>query len=237
MGYHGIGWVVNGLSGNYKEEDSVLGALVTNSEVQPSLVEDKVLSTTLGNSVVPAASIVPSLFSSVQFFCNRRRLRAVLHKVLKDGKWRQMACKPGSVPARRRAMAIHLGRSSPSVSRDRPGRRRGNPPRLACAGAPSLLGLAPGGVYRAASVTESAVRSYRTLSPLPWTGRGAVRGGLLSVALSLGSPPPDVIRHRISLEPGLSSPLRQGYAGRPSGHLARPIYRCQETRPIECEGP
>jgi len=26
------------------------------------------------------------------------------------------------------------------------------------------------------------------------------------VALSLGSPPPDVIRHRMSMEPGLSSP-------------------------------
>jgi len=31
-------------------------------------------------------------------------------------------------------------------------------------------------------------------------------GGLLSVALSLGSPPPEVIRHRASKEPGLSSP-------------------------------
>ena len=33
-----------------------------------------------------------------------------------------------------------------------------------------------------------------------------MEGGLLSVALSLGSPPPDVIRHRVSVEPGLSSP-------------------------------
>src|SRR6195952_4624686 len=31
-------------------------------------------------------------------------------------------------------------------------------------------------------------------------------GGSFSVALSLGSPPPDVIRHRMSMEPGLSSP-------------------------------
>jgi hypothetical protein len=31
----------------------------------------------------------------------------------------------------------------------------------------SLFGLAPGGVYRATPVTRSAVRSYRTLSPLP----------------------------------------------------------------------
>ncbi|VFU08634.1 conserved protein of unknown function [Methylocella tundrae] len=41
-------------------------------------------------------------------------------------------------------------------------------------------------------------------------------GGLFSVALSLGSPPPDVIRHRFSVEPGLSSALRR----RPSGRLA-----------------
>jgi hypothetical protein len=32
------------------------------------------------------------------------------------------------------------------------------------------------------------------------------RGGMFSVALSLGSRPPDVIRHRLSMEPGLSSP-------------------------------
>jgi len=33
--------------------------------------------------------------------------------------------------------------------------------------APSLFGLAPGGVCPAAGVTASAVRSYRTFSPLP----------------------------------------------------------------------
>ncbi len=33
--------------------------------------------------------------------------------------------------------------------------------------APSLFGFAPGGVYHAAAVTSRAVRSYRTLSPLP----------------------------------------------------------------------
>jgi hypothetical protein len=41
------------------------------------------------------------------------------------------------------------------------------------------------------------------------------------VALSLGSPPPDVIRHRISMEPGLSSPPADtlALAERPSGLL------------------
>jgi hypothetical protein len=70
---------------------------------------------------------------------------------------------------------------------------------------PSLFGFAPGGVYHAAPVARGAVRSYRTLSPLP-TGLERRIGGLLSVALSLGSPPPGVTRHRVSVEPGLSSP-------------------------------
>src|SRR3546814_3421619 len=48
--------------------------------------------------------------------------------------------------------------------------------------APPLFGLAPGGVCRAVSVAGPAVRSYRTLSPLPRRSDG----GLLSVALSLG---------------------------------------------------
>ncbi len=44
------------------------------------------------------------------------------------------------------------------------------------------------------------------------------RGGLLSVALSLGSPPPAVSRHRVSMEPGLSSPaaFRLRGCGRPA---------------------
>ena len=56
-----------------------------------------------------------------------------------------------------------------------------------------------------------AVRSYRTVSPLPC-------GGLFSVALSLGSPPPDVIRHRVSVEPGLSSTAKAA-AIRPAGPI------------------
>jgi hypothetical protein len=59
---------------------------------------------------------------------------------------------------------------------------------------PSLFGLAPGGACRAASVAGNAVRSYRTISTLPLL---AQFGGVISVALSLGSPPADVIRHRV----------------------------------------
>src|SRR5580692_1161339 len=87
-------------------------------------------------------------------------------------------------------------------------------------GLPSLLGLAPGGVCPAAAVAGSAVRSYRTISPLPPAAAEAEPvWRYVSVALSLGSPPPGVTRHRASLEPGLSSPaLRQR---RSSGRLAK----------------
>src|SRR5215470_19150068 len=67
-------------------------------------------------------------------------------------------------------MAIPLGRSSPSASCDRPERRREGSPGIlgslrGCL--PLLLGLAPGGVFPAAAVAGGAVRSYRTVSPLP----------------------------------------------------------------------
>src|SRR5882724_3199369 len=67
-------------------------------------------------------------------------------------------------------MAIPLGRSLPSASCDRPERRREGSPGISgyfpeCL--PLLLGLAPGGVFPAAAVAGGAVRSYRTVSPLP----------------------------------------------------------------------
>ena len=118
----------------------------------------------------------------------------------------QAAYKPGYVPA---AEAVGDGHSSgtPVAGRlARPTRTTGPETGFpAAAGASSLLGLAPGGVYRAAAVTGAAVRSCRTLSPSP-AGLEALAGRLLSVALSLGSPPPGVTRHRVSVEPGLSSP-------------------------------
>ena len=56
-----------------------------------------------------------------------------------------------------------------------------------------IFGLAAGGVCRAVRVTSNAVRSYRTISPLP---RNCLRGGLFSVALSVGLLRLDVIKHR-----------------------------------------
>jgi len=125
------------------------------------------------------------------------------------GKRRQTACKPGSVPAAKQVMAIHLGRPLPDASRDRPGRRRGNPP----------AGVSPKVRCRPAVPTWSCsrwglpcrprCRERGALLPHPFAlagRRNVPAGGLLSVALSLGSPPPGVTRHRVSVEPGLSSP-------------------------------
>jgi len=72
-----------------------------------------------------------------------------------------MACKPGSVIGVNRWMTIPLGHPLPDASRDPPGRQPGNRQ------SPSLFGLAPGGACRAASVAARAVRSCRTVSPLP----------------------------------------------------------------------
>ena len=120
-----------------------------------------------------------------------------------------------------RGTTIPLGRALRHASRDQPGRRDGKSPRVPRPGRgiplPPLFGLAPGGVYRAAAVAGDAVRSYRTVSPLP-AARCRVTGGLISVALSLGSPPPAVSRHRFPVEPGLSSAVSRRQ--RPSGRLA-----------------
>ena len=125
----------------------------------------------------------------------------------------QTACKPGSVPG--------------------PGRTgRGGWPFIWDARRRAPRATYPGGGAKPPAGAKPACRPYSVLlpvgftvpSPLPGTrcaltapfhpypratqrpGRRA--GGLLSVALSLGSPPPGVTRHRFSVEPGLSSPRR-----------------------------
>jgi len=67
--------------------------------------------------------------------------------------------KPVSVPLR--AVVIHLDRPLLAGSSDLPGSfaERAAPP--------PLFGLAPRGVYPASGIAPTAVRSYRTISPLP----------------------------------------------------------------------
>jgi hypothetical protein len=113
----------------------------------------------------------------------------------------QLACKPGSVLPVCTRSDDHSSGTPVTKCFAQPTRAAGpEKPDIPRNIAPPLFGLAPGGVYLATPVTEGAVRSYRTFSPLPKNF-----GGSFSVALSLGSPPPDVIRHRFSVEPGLSS--------------------------------
>ena len=69
------------------------------------------------------------------------------------------ACKPVSVPLR--AAVIHLDRPLLAGSSDLPGSLTGR------AVPPPLFGLAPRGVFTAGRITPAAVRSYRTISPLP----------------------------------------------------------------------
>ena len=110
-------------------------------------------------------------------------------------------------------MAIPLGLPLPTGSSNRPGRWRGNPPAVAsnhpywfC----SRWGLPCHPCYQGRGA----------LLPHPFTLTCRKTGGLLSVALSLKSPSPAVNRHRVSVEPGLSSPAHG--RRRPSGHLPVP---------------
>ena len=72
----------------------------------------------------------------------------------------------------------------------------------------SYLPLLSAGFTVPALVTQAAVRSYRTLSPLPVHRAKSpdVIGGLLSVALAVTSLCPEFLWRRPFIEPGLSSP-------------------------------
>lgn len=90
---------------------------------------------------------------------------------------------------------IYLGCLSPNTSSDLPEpymRVTSTSPQTKTR--PKLLfDLAPSGVFRAATVTNCAVRSYHTFSPLPYILK--ISGGLLSVALSVNSRFPGIIWH------------------------------------------
>ena len=97
-----------------------------------------------------------------------------------EGCMRHQTCKPNSVTALLPSTVIPLGRSSLNGSSDLPGSitERAAPP--------PLFGLAPHGVCPASDITAAAVRSYRTISPLPVYGFPQT-GGIFSVALSVES--------------------------------------------------
>src|SRR5215467_10073342 len=134
----------------------------------------------------------------------------------------------------RRVTAIPLERRLPGASSNLPGRPDldidpGTPPPLArrLSSTPSLFGFAPGGVCRAARVTASAVRSYRTVSPLPYPSRreGSRRFvfcGTVPGVAPAGRYPAPYVRGARTFLPGPSLPPRErrsGLPGRPPGRL------------------
>ena len=131
---------------------------------------------------------------------------------------RQLTCKPGSVrptslPARGRRTARRGGHSSgtPVASRlMQPTRATG----LGKAGFPRVAPIWSCSRWGLPCRPHCWVRG--ALLPHPFTLACPKTGGLLSVALSLGSPPPAVSRHRLPMEPGLSSPC-----GYPHGAATR----------------
>ena len=121
----------------------------------------------------------------------------------------QAACKPGSVRILRWWTAIPLGRASQRAS-TRPTRATGRECPCVCsvgnaAGRPYSV-LLPVGFTLPPLLPGARCAFTAPFHPcLPGLRRA---GGLFSVALSLGSPPPAVSRHRIPVEPGLSSAIR-----------------------------
>jgi len=114
------------------------------------------------------------------------------------------ACKPGSVPREGRwpfilgapcgaPHATNPGGSSESRLKRSPAPRRPYSVLLP-------VGLPCRPCYQERGALLPHPFTLTRLRPKAWAG------GLLSVALSLGLPPPEVIRHRASMEPGLSSP-------------------------------
>ncbi len=168
-----------------------------------------------------------------------RRLPCGQPKAQRKNEIHQSACKPGSVWRFPSATVIRLGRPLLDASSNQPGRRPGRRPvrrRLpGSARATPIWSCSRWGLQ-----CRDRYRPRGALLPHPFTltWRSLERvhevavGGLLSVALSLGSPPAAVSRHRSSMEPGLSS-TRTGRllrrvrdAQRPSGRLVVYIRGC-----------
>ena len=150
----------------------------------------------------------------------------------KGGRWPvSRVLSPAPYPRGRRAGGWPFlwddGRPSPRATN--PGGRR---KRLSAHGfpwaAPPLFGLAPGGVYRAATVAGRAVRSYRTLSPLPGRSRavcflwhcpwGRPRRALPGTVFPWSPDfPPRRAEARQSGHPAICCPLYRNAAAGPQG--------------------
>jgi hypothetical protein len=149
----------------------------------------------------------------------------VLAQHSRYGKQRQSACKPGSVwPGLSSRRDGHSSGTPVAGRLEQPTRATGPTDRARGKTRASLLfGFAPGGACRAADVAASAVRSCRTLSPLPRRlavapGRFAFCGAIPGVAPAGRYPAPCPYGARTFLRPSTGS------GRRPSGRLAQSAY-------------
>jgi hypothetical protein len=127
------------------------------------------------------------------------------------------ACKPDSVPVMNRRRPSIWARRCRTGSCGLPG-TMGRATR-------SLLGLAPGGVWRAAPVARGAGGLLHHRFTLACAATAAI-GGLLSVPLSVGSPRLGVTQHRALWSPDF--PRRRSAAAARRAHTANgsAINRC-----------
>ncbi len=134
----------------------------------------------------------------------------MLRRTWCKGREIERAYKPGSVPFDT-VTTIPLRRMSPSACSDLPESWR-EPRPLQCSTLPYLVLLQVG--FTLPPTLVGAVRSYRTISPLP---AHEALGGIFSVALSVDSRPPGVTWHFALRSPDF--PLcvtRVAHSGRPA---------------------
>jgi hypothetical protein len=133
--------------------------------------------------------------------------------------------------------AIHLERRLPGASSNLPGRRPWTPPET-FAQAPRPRAVPIRSCSRWGLPCRRRCRQRGALLPHLFTLAAVYatrRGGLFSVALSLSSRSPDVIRHRLSMEPGLSSPATFRFSlERPSDRLT-PQAWWRTAAPSRCQ--
>ena len=140
----------------------------------------------------------------------------------------QTACKPGPVPALKSdgwPFVWDVRCRTPRATYPGGGAETRLPATPKSPGRPPLFGLAPGGVYHAVPVAGDAVRSYRTLSPLP-AGRKAAPAVCFLWHFPWGRPrralPGTVLPWSPDFPPPTGFPRCEG---RPSSRLAQVIYR------------
>ena len=143
------------------------------------------------------------------------------------GRHRQAGCKPGSVHGRQgRPLDGHSSGTPVAGRLARPTRTTGRkPPCPRSAGCRPYLVLLRVGFAMPPALLSARCALTAPFHPCRGAGRTGAPGGLLSVALSLGSPPLDVIQHPDPVKPGLSSVCNRQ---QPSSHLLQyavlPVY-------------